>query len=360
MESPNFKTKLKYLFFIIIFFVSFQSLNSQNLEPQCDSSSIKCTAQINLREYLDYENNIDERTFYNSGTITGAKLGELKGTYFPKAQYSSVNNEYESWDDLLSDLLEHKIEGIISDIARANQTMMFLDGFSIMGRPTFLNATFGIKKDSDLHSELDGIQEQDYYDKESAIRRWFGFGFMNGYYIDKDFETEKDLNVAMQLTHPFYSFKNENNNNEPVGTDVELIYFIAKANKYKVNLLEVDSFEEQVEMLNSGTADIAAGNFIQRQEKDITDYVDFIFIRPTVLMYLIRYENEEQSAIWDKFYEKEEDLDGKLLGVIPSTSFVDLTKENFPNSPHLIALILSIHLKDYFWMILKGSWLMNL
>ena len=211
--------------------------------------------------------------------------------------------------------------------------MMFSNDFNYVGMPSFLNATFGVKKGSELYSKLSRIQEQGYFNQQASIRKWFGFGYLNGYYIDKGFETENDLNVAMLLTLPVYAFKDEKNNNEPVGTDVELLYFFAKDNKYKVNLIEVDSYEEQVEMLKNGSADIAGGNFIQRQEKEITDNVDFIYFRPTVLIHLIRYENSQASATWNKFYEKEEDLNGKLLGIIPSSSFVDLTKQNFPNSP---------------------------
>ena len=117
MKAPNLTTQLQYLFFFIVFLLSLQFLNSQNLEPECSASSIKYTIQVNIREYLENENNIDNRTFYNPGTITRANLGALKGTYFSKAQYSSVNDEYESWDDLVTDLRQHKIEGIISDMA---------------------------------------------------------------------------------------------------------------------------------------------------------------------------------------------------------------------------------------------------
>ena len=236
---------------------------------------------------------------------------------------------------------------------------MFANDLGLLGSVTYLNATFGLKKGSELHSDLNDIQKQDYYDSESGIRRLFGFGFLNGYYIDKDFETDQDkeLNVAMQLTHPVMLSKMRIiNNNEPVGSDVELIYFFAKANKYKVNIIEVNSYEEQIEMLKEGTADIAAGNFIQRQEKDITDYVDFIYIRPSVLLHLIRYENSQKSATWNKFYEKEEDLNGQLLGVIPSSSFADLTKNNFQNSPTMDCT----DIFNSFERILKDFWLMSL
>ena len=69
MELLNSITHHQYLFFFTIFLLSLQSLNSKNLEPQCDGSTIKYPVQVNLREYLDNENNIDNRTFYNPGTI---------------------------------------------------------------------------------------------------------------------------------------------------------------------------------------------------------------------------------------------------------------------------------------------------
>lgn len=66
----------------------------------------------------------------------------------------------------------------------------------------------------------------------------------------------------MQLKHPIFSFKDKVNNNEPVGIDVEILYCFAKANGYKINMKEVNTYDEQVEMLKNGSADIAGGYFL--------------------------------------------------------------------------------------------------
>ena len=330
--KPLYPTKqLHLLFLFYICLLSIKFLNSQNLEAQCDGTSIKYSVLINLSQYLDNENNIDNRTIYTPINISSAKCGALKDTYFNKSLYPSLNDQYEIFDDLLSDLHNHKIEAIITDMARANETQMFSNEFSMFGIPKFYNSGFGIKKGSALHSELDDITQQDYYDAENGIRKWFGISFLNGYYIDKELNGDKELNAAMQLKHPIFSFKDKVNNNEPVGIDVEILYCFAKANGYKINMKEVNTYDEQVEMLKNGSADIAGGYFLQRTESKYTDNVDFIYLHPVLTTHLIRYENSPDSKEWSSFYESWKDLDGEVLGVIPSSSFVDLTKQNFPN-----------------------------
>ena len=331
MKPIFFKKQIHYLFFFYIYLLSLKSLNSQNIEGQFNGTSIKYSVLVDLKQYLENEKNIDNRTIYSRQNITLANLGILKGTYFNKSNYPSVNDQYETFDELIADLKDYKIDAIIADAARGNETGMFSNEIDRIGSPVFFPAGFGYNKNSNLKSKIDNIVNEDYYSQEAGIRKWFGFAFLNGYYIDKELEGDTELNVAMQLKHPIFSFKDEDNNNEPVGAEVDLIYSFARANNYTVNLMEVDTYDEQVEMLKNGNADIAGGNFIQRFESEITEYVDFAYIHPSVLAYLIRYENSPKSLEWSNYYEKWEDLDGKVLGVMPASTFLNITKENFPN-----------------------------
>ena len=102
--KPLYPTKqLHLLFLFYICLLSIKFLNSQNLEAQCDGTSIKYSVLINLSQYLDNENNIDNRTIYTPINISSAKCGALKDTYFNKSLYPSLNDQYEIFDDLLSD-----------------------------------------------------------------------------------------------------------------------------------------------------------------------------------------------------------------------------------------------------------------
>ena len=79
-------------------------------------------------------------------------MRSIKRYLFNKSLYPSLNDQYEIFDDLLSDLHNHKIEAIITDMARANETQMFSNEFSMFGIPKFYNSGFGIKKGSAPHS----------------------------------------------------------------------------------------------------------------------------------------------------------------------------------------------------------------
>lgn len=317
-----------YLFFFFICLLFSKPLKSQDLSPKYDGKSIKYTILVNLSRYLEVENNIDNRPIYTPQNITSGKIGILKGENYNHTLIPEVT-EYETSAEMVADLNRHNIDAMACDTAMSRELQILSNNLSRSTPNTVFMSTFGIKKDSELHSYLDDIQQQSYFDAEP--RKWILLRYIFGYSLEEPPEGGKELKAAMQLTHPVYSFRDQNNNNKAIGVDMKILYDFAKANNYTVTLLEVNSYDEQVEMLKNGSADIAGGSFVLKTDSEYTNYIDYINLHIIGTEFLLRYENTAASTKWSKFYEKWEDLDAQVLGMIYSTNFVDISNENFQN-----------------------------
>ena len=140
------------------------------------------------------------------------------------------------------------------------------------------------------------------------------------------------INVVAKLKDEPYAYKDKNG--EPIGSDIDFIYIFAKNNGYKINLIEVNTYDEQIEFLKNKSADIAAGNFVIRNDK--RQDISFTgVLHPSVIQAVVRYENLPNSSEWKALYESEKEFDGEKIGILLDSSFEDLTKKNFPKSEYI-------------------------
>ena len=80
-----FKTK-KILTNFIIFLLSIQAIfpqkTSELIQPKCTNETIEYSILANMEEYLENENNIDEREFYSTiDDLKSKKVGTLSFFY---------------------------------------------------------------------------------------------------------------------------------------------------------------------------------------------------------------------------------------------------------------------------------------
>ena len=223
---------------------------------------------------------------------------------------------------------------MLLDIATANVTQMFTNDLSLIGdTEDFLQfdyVGFGINiNNTDLQEKLTDIRNQTKaLDDAIAKRKWLGINYDNRY-IDRNLTGEnRVLNIALKLKNHVYSYKQDN---EYYGLDVEVLYDIARKHGYSLNFIEVDTYDEQIELLKNKTADIAAGYFVIRDDKkEEIAFTEILY--PAFTFGVVRYENLEQSTEWDGFYDSVTDFNGEPLGILKGGAFVDLTKSNFSDS----------------------------
>ena len=94
-----------------------------------------------------------------------------------------------------------------------------------------------------------------------------------------NFPNGKTINVAFNLHNKALSFKEYG---EIKGFEIELIYQFLKEKKYNVNFKEI-SFDDMVEYIKSGEADITGGCFsITKERENYVLFSDPIYSSKTV------------------------------------------------------------------------------
>ena len=143
---------------LLLFLLSIQLIDSQSISelvaPVCKKNSIEYAIQVNLKDYLDKENNIDGREFYKS-------IEDLKdksvGVFIniPLPDFSKVK-EYTTYEDLLNGLRKHEVEAIIIDTSMANYTQLITNDLSLLpDRYGDAEIGYGCQKNSTFYQELD-------------------------------------------------------------------------------------------------------------------------------------------------------------------------------------------------------------
>jgi len=320
---------------VLIFLLLTIIINAQNIteiiEPKCDGETIKYSIIANLSEYLENENNIDGREFYNSiDALKSKKIGTLSGYYFNRSMFDNIT-DYNSYDDLIDDLRNHKLDAIVLNDGIGNNTQMFTNDISALsGRPTLLDIGIGLQKDNvTLLNQVNefinkGLTEQKKHD-------WLGINYQIQY-INKTLSGENGtINVVVLLNNPPYSYKDKSG--EMTGGEINFIYDFARDYGYQINLITANSQDEEIEFLKNKSADIAAGYFIIRNDK--RDEINFSNVwHKGAVATLVKYENLPESAQLGPFYENAKEFDGEDLGILKDSSLEDLTKSNFPNSKY--------------------------
>ena len=320
----------------LMFLISIKFTNSQEIEeliePKCDGKTIKYSIFANLSEYLENENNTDNREIFKSlNDLKTKRVGALSDLYFDTSKFDNITR-YDSYEEMVEDLRHYKLDAIIVDDGKGNITQMFTNDISkISDLVELIQIGFGVQKDNkELTEQINNLlQDKNYITIMNSERaKWLGINYLIKT-LDRNLTGENGtLNVSVRLKNEPYSYRDENGN--ILGSEISFLYALAKQNGYNLNLIEADTYDEQIRCLKNKSADIAAGFFQIRDDK--RDEINFSNpMHPCGLIAFIRYENLEDNIEWD-FYESIEELNGEDLGVFKDSSFVDLTSNNFKDS----------------------------
>jgi ABC-type amino acid transport substrate-binding protein len=290
----------------------------------------------NLSEYLENEKNIDGREIYATpiqDSLKTKKVGILKEFELNRANFDNIE-EYDSYEDLIKDLQNRKLDGIIINEGLSNKTLYFTDDISRINTPLEVKShSFAFQKgNTDYLNSFNDFMKNSDGGKEKFIRLWKSIN--TG---EKAIEEEKKgltgengiINAVFRLNNEPYAYKDENG--EITGIEILILYNYARENGYGVNLKGANSYDELIECIKNKSADVIGGLLTVKDEyKDILTYSDTTHMSLNFL--LVRYENLKESLTWHKPYESPDDLNGQVLGILKDSSMEQLTIDNFPKS----------------------------
>ena len=323
-----FKTK-KILTNFIIFLLSIQAIfpqkTSELIQPKCTNETIEYSILANMEEYLENENNIDEREFYSTiDDLKSKKVGTL--SFFTLDGFTNIE-KYNSIDDLMDALRKHKVDAIFADNALGNFTQIITNDLSLIsGEVNKVYPAFVCEKNSTIYQKLlefkDMIKEDGRYFE--AYYKWMGID-EEGTYINKTITRRNGVLKCLFFNYPPYTFKDENG--ELVGSHVQFLYGFGRYIGFQVELQEATTIDDLNKAIKENTFDIVS-YFVQGEPSNENSYLLF---EESSLNPIIRYSNHPDSTIWD-IYDSIEQFNGEKLGCLNKYSFEYLYKEKFPDS----------------------------
>ena len=316
----------KIILLLLLIKISFSDDIDELLEPRYDGNNIYYSMLINMKAYIENDNNLDKREIYEDiDDLIGKKIGAVKGANYNESKFPNVTI-YDETNRLLDDLTKHKIDGAIMDRESGKYIRAFSNDLDIF-EDTFGRCliAFGFQKNDEKYkNEFNdflkyfqgniGTRKNDYgYDDESSA-----------FYLEGNNGT---INVSFRLDAPPYAYKL---NGEVYGNEVLFVCAWALQYGYAINFIEAKSIPEQVELLKNNTCIMAGGIFpiLNEYRKDI-DYSNVF--HPSSYRMVILYENS-LPVNDSKIYDSISDFDGVPLGSLPDEYYQNLTKTNFPNS----------------------------
>ena len=331
---------------VILFEMSISQYIEKLIEPQCDGSTINYSIFVNLKEYLENEKNIDGNEIFESlEAFKSKKLGTFNGTYYNKTNYNLVI-EYNSYDKLIEDLRTHKIDGIIQPDRYAEDIIFLSFDLSLFPEPFQINKIgFGIQKNNTtLLNQINEFIKNNRSLHEEKINLWSRLNF-DEKHIDTELTGENGIiNVLVRFANYPYTYKQ---NGEIMGSEIEFLYSFAKEYGYKLNLTEVETYEDQVESLISNSSDMVAGYFIIKDDKiNEINYSDIIYESKVYI--IVRYSNLPESIEFKNPYDSFSQFKGENIGLEYGSYYSSLTEEYFPKSK----IILKKSFYDLYYLLL--------
>ena len=319
---------------ILEFLLFFEISITQNIEnlikPRCDGRTIEYSIFANFEEYLENEKNIDGNKIFESlETLKSKKLGTIRGTYYNKTIYNTVI-EYDTYEQLLKDLRTVKIDGIIQPDRYAEDIKFFSDDLSLFPESIQINKIgFGIKKNNiTLQNQINEFIKNNSYLHKDKISVWSQLNFGEKYIDTKLTGENGSLNVVARFKNYPYAYKE---NDKLMGSEIEFLYLFAKEYGYKLNLKEVDTYEDQVDSLINNSADIAAGYFIIKDDKvNEINYSDFLYESKVYI--IVRYSNLPESMEFENPHDSIKQFNGDNMGLLDGSFYTPITKDFFPDS----------------------------
>ena len=168
---------------VLIYLFTIKIINSQNIEeliePKCDYKTIKYSIFANLEEYLQFQNNIDGKEMFESLEIfQSKKLGTITGTYYNNNIFKSVK-KYDTYSQLIGDLRNFKIDGVIQPDLYAEELIFLSDDLSLFPEPIQINKIgFGIQENNiKLKDQINEFIKNNHDYHKSRIHFWTQLNF---------------------------------------------------------------------------------------------------------------------------------------------------------------------------------------
>ena len=321
--------ELKIIFALILMIqTSFSDDINDLLKPRLVGNNINYSILVNMEQYIENDNNLDGREIFSSlDDLSDKKIGVLKGNVYDQDKYKNTTI-YNTTENIFDDLRKHKIDGAIMESGVGKYIEAFSLDLSHFDESFGLRyVAYGFQKDdtkyiNEMNDFLDyfrgpiGSRKSDYgYDDEAST-------------LDDLKGENGTINVTFRLDVPPYAYKL---NGDIVGGEILFIYTFAQKYGYKINLIEAQTIDEQVELLKNKTCNIAGGVFpILDEYKSEIAYSNY-FRRARSNM-VIRYDNAIPGNTSNKIYNSIDDFDGDPLASLNVEYYQNLTKSNFPNS----------------------------
>ena len=317
--------------YLLILFQFAITLNIDNLiEPHCDGRIINYSIFANFKEYLENVKNLDGNEIFDSlEVLKYKKLGTISGTYYNKTIFNLVI-EYDSYDQLYLDLRTFKIDGIIQTDRYAEEVIILYNDLSLFPEPIQINKIgFGIQKNNTtLQNQINEFIKKNRDIHETNISLWTRFN-LDEKHIDTKFSGEnRSLNIVVRFANYPYTYKD---NEEIMGSEIAFLYNFAREYGYKLNLKEVNTYEDQIESLINNSSDIAAGYFIIKNDS-INDINYSEFLYKSKVYIIVRYSNLPESIEFKYPYSSIDQFRGENIGLIDGSYYSSITNSFFPDS----------------------------
>ena len=293
----------------------------------CSKKQIQYTILADIMTYLDNENNIDGRELYSSiEDLKDKKLGTFSILTIDKSFKNVI--QYKDYDELMSDLRKHKLDGILVDSSTANYTQSFSNDLSVIpGNAGIISPAFVAQKDSDIFQKLLEFYENNSDNLYFIFYKWMGIND-HGKFINKTLTGKNGVIKAMCINLPPFTYKDENG--ELIGLEVEILYEFAREYGYQleIELKDVSSVNEILQSLEDKSIDITS---FLIQDIDVSKF-SIYELDKLEIKGVIRYSNHPDSVKWTTIYDSPEQFNGENLGALIDYSFAYLYDEIFPDS----------------------------
>ena len=169
----------------LMFLISIKFTNSQEIEeliePKCDGKTIKYSIFANLSEYLENENNTDNREIFKSlNDLKTKRVGALSDLYFDTSKFDNITR-YDSYEEMVEDLRHYKLDAFISDDGLGNDTQMFTNDISRFPPLVELTLTgYGLQKNNtELTDQLNYLlaQKDNNSYAQSEREKWLAINY---------------------------------------------------------------------------------------------------------------------------------------------------------------------------------------
>ena len=315
------------LLFQLLFLISYSQNISELIQPMCSKKQIQYTILADMMTYLDNENNIDGRELYSSiEDLKDKKLGTFSILTIDKSFKNVI--QYKDYDELMSDLRKHKLDGILVDSSTANYTQSFSNDLSVIpGKAGIISPAFVAQKDSDIFQKLLEFYEKNLDNLYFIFYKWMGIND-DGKFINKTLTGKNGVIKAMCINLPPFTYKDENG--ELIGLEVETLYEFAREYGYQleIELKDVSSVNEIYQSLQDKSIDITS---FLIQDIDVSKF-SIYELDKLEIKGVIRYSNHPNSVKWTTIYDSPEQFNGENLGALIDYSFAYLYDEIFPDS----------------------------